>query len=338
MIDLRSDTLTRPTEAMRRAVLDAEVGDEKRDGDPTVRRLESRVAAALGFEAGVYVPSGTMANQIAARVLTTPGQEVVLDRWTHAYTSEHAGLAQLAQLQIRTVDGGEDGCPSPATLEAAFQERTQPPGTGLVLLENTHNKRGGRVVAPSAIEAAAGTAHERGIPVHLDGARLANAAVALDEDLASFTAPVDAAMFDLSKGLGAPIGSVLCGDDAFVEEARYHRDVLGGGWRQAGVVAAMGLVALDDMDRLAEDHDNAAALAEGLSRETTLDVLEPATNLVLVDTEPTGLSAAEFVDRCEAAGVRVGATGPTSVRCCLYRGIDRDDVETAVERIADALA
>lgn len=336
-IDMRSDTVTTPTERMRDAAHTAAVGDDKRDGDPTVRELEAETARLLGMDDAVFVPSGTMGNQIAVKTHTTPGREIICDRWAHVYTSEFADLALLSQLQVRPVEFEPAGCPTPEELRAAVAERAQWPGVGLVSLENTHNRRGGRVVEPAAIDDAARTAHELGLPVHLDGARLANASVALSRPLDAFTGEVDTVMFDLSKGLSAPVGAVLAGDAEVVEEARNYRHAFGGGMRQAGIIAAPGLVALERIDNLQTDHENADRLADGLERETSLGVQRPETNLVMVETTPAGVSAVEFAEACGARGVLVGTVTDSLVRFCTHRNVTREDVDVAVARIQAAL-
>lgn len=326
-----------PTEAMLAAVHDAELGDDKRDGDPTVGKLEGMVSDGLGLEDAVYLPSGTMGNQIAAKVHTSAGQEVLIDRWSHAYTSEFAGLAQLSRLQVRTFDATSDGCPSARTIEAAYGERSQWPGSGLLILENTHNRRGGVVIEPAVLNEAGRKAQALGLNVHLDGARLANASIALDEELSAFTGSVDSVMFDFSKGLSAPIGSVLAGSSAFIDEARQQRNLFGGGWRQAGVVASMCIEAYEHMDRLADDHRNAKAFADGIEARTELDVVPPESNIVLVDTRAIDMTATQFVTACEQNGVRGGRIREGVVRFCFYRDISQADAEEAVDIIDSML-
>ncbi|WP_435177288.1 threonine aldolase family protein [Halorussus sp. AFM4] len=338
MIDLRSDTVTRPDEAMREAARDAEVGDDVYGEDPTVNELEARAADLMGTEAALYVPSGTMGNQVAVRTHTERGQEVLTERESHVVKWELGGMAQLSTLQVRPLDGGERGIPTPEQVREGYvEEDLHRPGTGLLTLENSHNSKGGVAIAPEEIDAAAEAAHDIGVPVHLDGARVCNAAVAHDVPPARMTENVDSVMFCLSKGLGAPVGSMLAGDEEFVERARRNRKLFGGGMRQAGIVAAPGLEALENVDRLAEDHDNARALAERLAEIDGLDVRDPETNIVLADTEGTGLTAEEFLAACEEAGVR-GVPFDTHVaRFCTHWDVDREDVETAAERVADAL-
>ena len=337
MIDLRSDTVTTPSQQMREAVIDAPVGDDKRDGDPTVERVEAAVANRLGFEAGLFCPSGTMANQVAVAVHTEPGQEILHDRWAHVYTSEFGDLAMLSGLQCRPIDASPRGCPTPEQVEAAHDERTQWPGAGLLTLENTHNKRGGAAIAPSVVGAAADAGADLGLPVHLDGARLANAAVARGCEMAEFTRRVDSATLCLSKGLGAPIGTVLAGSREFVDAARHYRNAFGGGLRQSGIAAAPGLLALENVDRLAEDHTNADLLANRLADETPLDVVDPETNIVVADTDNAGMDASAVLDRCAERDVLGSAIGDSRVRFCTHLDVNREDVETAADRVVGAL-
>lgn len=333
MIDLRSDTVTRPDDAMRESARDAEVGDDVYHEDPSINELETRVADRLGCEASLFVPSGTMGNQVAARTHTERGQEILLERESHIYRWELAGLSQHANLQPRTIDGGERGSITPETVSGGYvQADGHRPGTGLLALENTHNAKGGTALSPDTIASAAEAAHDLGIPVHLDGARLANAAVAHDVSLSRMTQHVDSVMMCLSKGLGAPVGSMLAGSAAFIERARRVRKLLGGGMRQAGIIAAPGLLALENVERLEEDHENARLLAAGLGDLPDLTVPEPETNIVLVETDDP---ASEFLDRCADVGVEGSAFEDHLVRFTTHLDVDRADIETAVERITE---
>ncbi|MFB6251484.1 MAG: low specificity L-threonine aldolase [Halobellus sp.] len=336
-IDLRSDTVTRPSAAMREAAAGADVGDDVYGEDPAVNDLEAAAAATLGFEDALYVPTGTMGNQIAAHVHGERGDEVVLDRESHIYRWELGGLAQLSGLQPRTVDAA-DAVPSPTQFESAYvAESLHRPGTGLLTLENTHNARGGVAVPAASISAVADAAHDRGVPVHLDGARLFNACVALDVDPERMTRDVDSVLFCLSKGLGAPVGSILVGDAGFIDAARRVRKLFGGGMRQAGLIAAPGRLALENVERLAKDHANAARLAAGLDDIDGLRVPEPDTNIVQVYTDDRGLDAEAFVAACERAGVRGGAHGDYLTRFCTHLDVDADDVDEAIERVGEAI-
>ena len=334
MIDLRSDTVTRPSDRMREAAAEAEVGDDVYDDDPTINELERRAAERVGMEAALFVPSGTMGNQIAVRTHTERGQELICDEQAHLYKWELGGIAQLSGLQSRTIDAGARAVPTPEAIrEAHVAESLHRPGTGLVTLENTHNSRGGIAVPKTRIDAAGETAHELGLPVHLDGARFFNACVATDTEPATMVETVDSVMFCLSKGLGAPVGSILAGSEAFVDRARRTRKLFGGGMRQAGMIAAPGLVALENADRLAEDHERARELAAGLDAIPGLSVPEPDTNIVMVDAAGAGLTGAELADAASEANVAFSAFGDTTCRLCTHLDVDGDDVRTAVDRI-----
>jgi threonine aldolase len=338
MIDLRSDTVTRPSDAMRDAARDAEVGDDVYRDDPTVNELEARAADVVGTEAALFVPTGTMGNQIAARVHADRGSEVLLDPETHTFKWELGGLADLSDLQTRTVDPERGAIYTPRQIHANVVEADlHRPGTGLVVVENTHNARGGVAVPPEDVDAVAEAAHDHDVPVHLDGARLFNACVALDVDPARMVESVDSVMFCLSKGLGAPVGSILAGDEDFVDEARRVRKLFGGGMRQVGLVAAPGLLALENVDRLADDHDNAKTLAQGLDSIPGLTVPDPETNIVRVNSADAGLTAEAFVAACEEYGVAGGTFGEHVTRFCTHLDVDREDVESAVARVTEAV-
>ena len=331
MIDLRSDTVTKPDEAMREAARTAEVGDDVHGDDPTVTELEARAAERVGTEAALYVPSGTMGNQIAARVHTDRGGEVLADRRSHVVTYELGGFAQHSQLQVRTFDA-DRGVPSPELVDAEYvAEDLHRAGTELLCLENTHNVRGGLAIEPERIAAAAEAAHDRDVPVHLDGARVFNAATALDVPVTDVIDPVDSVMFCLSKGLGAPVGSMLAGSDEFVERARRTRKLFGGGMRQAGIIAAPGLRALENVGDLEADHEHARLLAAGLADVEGFDVREPETNIVLVDVAGTGLETAGVLERLRERDVLVSEFGPTTIRFCTHRDVSQTDVERALE-------
>jgi threonine aldolase len=331
MIDLRSDTVTTPSLGMREAAADAEVGDDVYGEDPTVNELEDRVAEVLGKEAALFVPSGTMGNQIAARVHTDRGEEALVEAESHIYKWELGGLAQHSELQVRTIDGGERGVITPeAVAEGYVEADDHRPGTGLLCLENTHNSKGGTAIAADRVDAACEAAHDRDVSVHLDGARLFNAAAALDTDAAELVANVDSVMCCLSKGLGAPVGSMLAGSEAFIEEAHRVRKLFGGGMRQAGIIAAPGLIALENRERLADDHENARRLAAGLDALDGLSAREPETNIVLVETDEP---AERFLDRCAERDVLGSAFGDNVVRFCTHLDVDREDVESTIRRI-----
>ncbi|GAA0649564.1 threonine aldolase family protein [Salarchaeum japonicum] len=338
MLDFRSDTVTRPTEEMREAARTAAVGDDVYREDPSVNELEAEAAARVGMEAAMFVPSGTMGNQIAARVHTERGQEALVEETSHVYKYELGGFAQHSELQVRTFDGGENGAPTPEQVEAGYvAEELHRPGTGLLCLENTHNVKGGVAVPPDTVGAAADAARDHGVPVHLDGARLFNAAVSLGVPASDITEHVDSVMFCLSKGLGAPVGSILAGDASFIENARRVRKLFGGGMRQAGMVAAPGLVALENVSRLSDDHENATALAAGLDDIDGLRAPAPDTNIVLVHTENAGLTAGALIERCEREDVLASEFGEHTVRFCTHQDVDAADVERAIEVVAGAV-
>ena len=335
MIDLRSDTVTRPGTEMRNDARDAAVGDDVYGEDPTVNELEKRAAEVVGKEAAMFVPTGTMGNQTAVRTHTDRGEEVLIERESHVYKWEVAGLAQLSGVQPRTIDGGDRGVITPEAIEDGYvAEDLHRPGTGLLCVENTHNSKGGTAISPERIDAAAETAHDLGFPVHVDGARVMNAAIALDVSPARLVSAADSVMFCLSKGLGAPVGSVLAGSEEFIERARRHRKLFGGGMRQAGIVAAPGLRALDNRERLAEDHEHARELAAGLDSIPSLSVHEPETNIVLVETE---VPAADFLSRAAEVDVLGVPFGEHVVRFCTHLDVSRADVDTAVDRLATEL-
>jgi threonine aldolase len=323
---------------MRDAAHDADVGDDVHRDDPTVHELERRVADRLGLEAALFVPSGMMGNQIAARVHAPRGTAVVADEQTHVVRWELGGLAQLSGLQLRTVDAGSRAVPTPTQVAEAYTEPDDhAPGTGLLWLENTHNTRGGVAIPPERIAAAAGAAAERDVPVHLDGARLFNACVATDTDPDTMAASADSVLVAMSKGLGAPVGSVLAGSESFVDEALRVRKLFGGGMRQVGLVAAPALLALENVDRLARDHEHARRLAAGLDRIDGLSAPTPDTNIVRVDSADRGLTAAEFVERLAAEGVRASAFGEHITRFCTHLDVDAAAVDEAVARAERAV-
>ncbi|MFQ5878015.1 MAG: threonine aldolase family protein [Acidobacteriota bacterium] len=335
-IDLRSDTVTRPTPAMRRAMAEAEVGDDVFREDPTVRRLEERSAELLGKEAALFVPSGTMGNQVAVKVWTQPGQEVILEERSHIFNYELAMMAAFSGVLARPLRE-EDGFLSADAVRSALH----PPvyyltRTGLIALENTHNMAGGTIYPQSRAEQVCALAREQSIPTHLDGARIFNAAVALSRPAEELVRPFDSVMFCLSKGLGAPVGSVLAGPSSFVEEALSVRKRMGGGLRQAGVLAAAGLVALDSqVERLAEDHANARRLAERIGEIAGLavDLARVQTNIVIFEVTAPGRTARQLVEQWGREGVRALAVGPRRIRAVTHYEVDRGQIEAAAERL-----
>lgn len=336
MIDLRSDTVTRPTPAMRRAMHDAEVGDDVYGEDPTVRALEARVAAMLGKEAARFVPSGTMANQIALLLHCRPGDEVITSEGAHCAFYESGAGAAWAGVQF--VVAGSGPWFSPDALDAAAKpDAYWCPRTRLVTLENTHNRAGGRVIPQPVVEAVCAHARARGYATHLDGARLFNAHVATALPLATLAAPFDTVSVCLSKGLGAPVGSLLAGSLAHITAATRLRKMLGGGMRQVGVLAAAGLHALDHhVARLAEDHANARALADAVRGAGGAAVDAPETNIVMIDL-PEGVGADALVARARDAGVLVSAFGPRRVRVVTHLDVSSEDARRAGAVLASVL-
>ncbi|RPH82480.1 MAG: aminotransferase class I/II-fold pyridoxal phosphate-dependent enzyme [Candidatus Rokuibacteriota bacterium] len=346
IVDLRSDTLTLPTPAMREAMARAEVGDDVWGEDPTVQRLEATAAARLGKEAGLFVASGTMGNLVSVVAHTQAGQEVVLDLDSHIYNYEVAGGTVVGNVQMRPVKT-ERGFLTPEQVQEALRPANiHIPPTGLVCLENTHNRHGGTCCAPEQIAAVAAVAHAAGVPVHMDGARLFNAAVALEREPREFAQPVDSLTFCLSKGLGAPVGSVVCGSAAFIERAKRIRKMVGGGMRQAGILAAAGLISLDRMvDRLAEDHVHARTLAEAVAAMPGLvvDLASVQTNIVIIridrgDRPRSTAAAEELVKGCAARKVKIHAMGPAAIRCVTHKDVDAEDIRRAVDAFRELTA
>jgi threonine aldolase len=330
LIDLRSDTVTRPTEGMRRAMIEAAVGDDVFGEDPTVKRLEEYVAELLGKEAALYAPSGTMTNQIGVHINTSRGEEVLLHEGSHIFVYEAGAPAMLSNVQVRTLPG-ENGVLDPDTVRAAVRpDDVHFPRSRLVCLENTHNTAGGKVFPLEDFAAVAATAKELGLKVHLDGARLFNAQAATGILAREWCAHADTVSVCSSKGLGAPVGSLLAGDEETIGEARRARKAFGGGMRQAGIIAAASLYAFENhIDRLSEDHERARNLAAGL-REAGYDAREPETNLVLVTVE----RPSEFLDALAREGVLATPGKPGFVRLCTHLDAGDEDIEAAVEAAA----
>jgi threonine aldolase len=342
-IDLRSDTVTRPTPEMREAMAKAEVGDDVYGDDPTVNRLQTMAAEMTGHEAGLFVASGTMGNLAAVLAHCQRGDEVILGKDAHTYRYEAGGVSVLGGVHSCQLPNQPDGSIALDEIEGAIRaDDPHQPITRLVALENTHNRCGGTVQSVAYTRRVAEFAHARGLKVHLDGARVFNAAAALDVDVRELTAPVDSVTFCLSKGLSAPVGSVLCGSQEFIKKAHRARKLLGGGMRQAGVLAAAGIVALEKMvPRLGEDHVRARTLAEGLSenRALILDAGTPATNMVFMNlAEDVPMSATEVAEKMKARGVLVGAAGARRFRLVTHYWIDDESVEQSVAAFSDVLS
>ena len=340
IVDFRSDTLTLPTPAMREAMARAEVGDDVWEEDPTVRRLEEQAARRMGKEAALFVSSGTQGNLVSILTQTRPGQEIILDADSHIFNYEVAGAAVFGGVQTLPLRTARGFITPEQVREHLRPNNVHIPVTGLVCVENTHNRHGGTCCTPEEIEAVAAAAHGAGVPVHLDGARIFNAAVALGRPAIDFARSVDSVTFCLSKGLGAPVGSLVCGSRDFVTRARRVRKMLGGGMRQVGVLAAAGLVALTSMvDRLAEDHANARRLAEGVRRlpEVRLDLGNVQTNIVIFHVDRPG-GASELVSGSLARKVKIHQIGPASIRCVTHKDVDADDIERALEAFQEITA
>jgi threonine aldolase len=339
MIDLRSDTVTRPTAAMREAMASAEVGDDVYGEDPTVNRLEAAAAEVFGREAGIFLPSGTMGNQIAIRLHTQHGLEVICESRAHVLDWEMAMVAAFSGCVPRAVVAERGILTWELIRQAIGPKLYYRAQTGLICLENTHNMAGGTVTPLANLEAIWAGAREAGLPVHLDGARVFNAAAALGVGVAELTRGFDTVMFCLSKGLGAPVGSMLVGSRKVIEQARVHRKALGGGMRQAGILAAAGLIALREMPaRLHEDHANARLLAETvaaqLGAEIDLDAVQ--TNIVIF-TLINGGDAMAFAAAMKQKGVLVSVTGPHAVRLVTHYDVDRAACERAALMVAEQL-
>lgn len=336
-VDLRSDTVTRPSPEMRRAMAEAEVDDEVLGKDPTADRLERRVAELLGKEAALFFPSGTQANQTAVLLHTRPGSELVCEAESHVFHYEIADAAWLAGVQLYPV-ASESG-----RLSASDVARAIRPGdrhhaeTALVWMENTHNMHGGVAVPLAAMREVTALARDRGLPVHLDGARLWNASAATGASLAELAACADTVMVSLSKGLGCPIGSVLAGPSDLIGRAWGFRKRLGGGMRQVGILAAAGLWALDhNLGRIGRDHDRARRLAEGWAEIDGVRVVPPDTNIVMADLEAA--SAEAVAGRLERRGVRLLAAGPARLRAVTHLDVDDEGIERAIGALRAALA
>ncbi len=339
VIDLRSDTVTRPSAGMRRAMADAEVGDDVLDGDPTTRRLEARIAELTGLEAALFFPSGVQANQTAVWLHAERGTEVLLEASAHLVLYEMAGIAGLAGAQIRPVLA-PDGVLTAPLLEAAWPPVSpHVPRVSLVAAENTHNAAGGKVMPVAEWDALLQVAGRHGVPVHLDGARLWHAAVAQGLPPARVARGAASVMVSLSKGLGCPVGSCLAGSAPLIAAAREVRRRFGGAMRQSGILGAAGLYALEhNLDRLAEDHAHAALLAERLAGHPQVRPLRPETNIVMLDLVEGALTAETALTRLAEAGVLVVPFGPHRLRAVTHLDVTRADVEWAADVIARVLA
>jgi threonine aldolase len=337
VIDLRSDTVSRPSEAMRRAMAEAEVGDDVFGDDPTVIQLERRAAEVTGKEAALYVASGTMGNLLAVMTQTRPGDEIILGDQSHIFRYELGGAARIAGVVTRALVNAADGTVDPAdVVEAIRVEDLHSPGSRLLCLENTHNRCGGSAIPAETIDSLVGLAHERGLKVHLDGARIFNAAAALGVPVSRIARECDTVSFCLSKGLGCPVGSVLCGSAEFVANARRNRKLLGGGMRQVGILAAAGLYALEhNVNRMGDDHANAMLLADGLRELGPFRPNRPQTNIVVADVVEGRLS--DWLSAFERQGVLAVAFGPQRMRLVTHIDVTPGDVDEALRRIQNVI-
>jgi threonine aldolase len=336
VIDLRSDTVTHPTPEMRKAMFEAEVGDDVYGEDPTVNRLEAMAAEMMGKEAALFTTSGTQSNLIAVLTHTNRGDEIIVGDEAHIFWYEVGGAATLGGVIMHTVPNDSCGRLNPDDIDRAIRGKDiHYPQTTLLCLENTHNRCGGAVLTTDYTDEVCNLAHTRGLKVHLDGARIFNATVALDVPVSALARNADSVAFCLSKGLSAPVGSLLCGSKDFIERARKFRKMLGGGMRQAGVIAAAGIVALETMvDRLAEDHSNARHLAQGLAGIKGIRLAQDdiPTNIVMFDLSPE-LSVGGFFESLEKAGVKIGLRDGRPFRAVTHRMVSSSDIDEALARI-----
>jgi threonine aldolase len=334
VIDLRSDTVTQPSQAMREAICRADVGDDGFGEDPTINRLEAMMAEKLGMEAGLLVASGTMANLTCVLTHCARGEELILGDISHIFLSEVGGISALGSVFPHIVPNESNGTMRLELIEAAIRgDNIHFPKTRLICLENTHNRCSGAVLTPEYIASVVALASRRGVAVHLDGARLFNAAVALGVDIREFTKGIDSVSVCMSKGLAAPVGSVICGKEAFIARARKIRKMLGGGMRQAGIIAAAGIVALNEMVvRLAEDHANARRLAYAISQIQGL-AIEPhriKTNIVIFDLVDQRVTEDKLISGLKEKGVLLHHAGPSRFRMVTHFGISEADIEATI--------
>ncbi|WP_077621809.1 low-specificity L-threonine aldolase [Sediminibacillus massiliensis] len=339
MIDLRSDTITKPTENMRLAAYHSNVGDDVYGEDPTVNKLEEQAAEMLGKEAALFVTSGTQGNQIAALTHCNPGDEVILEASAHIYLYEAAAFSALAGVQSRPINGYR-GAMDPEEVKSAIRsEDIHFPVTSLICLENTHNKAGGAILPLENMQAIYQIAKDRNISVHLDGARLFNASVASGVTLKEYGQNADSVQFCLSKGLGAPVGSIIAGNKSFIDEARKWRKRLGGGLRQAGIIAAPALVALEEnVERLTIDHENAQYLADEIANIKGVKVENKVeTNILLVNVKGTGHDAVSFIDVLKKENILAVPFGPDTIRFVTNYEVTRENTKTAIARINGVL-
>ena len=341
-IDLRSDTVTLPTAAMREAIFNAELGDDVFGEDPTTNRLEKMAAERMGKEAAMMVASGTMGNLVCILTHCRRGEEAILGDQSHTFLYEAGGISAVGGIHPHTITNQPDGTMGLEDIEAAIRgSNVHFPRSRLICLENTHNRCNGSALTPKYMESVAKLAGNRGLRVHLDGARIFNAAVALGVNVTELTRHADSVSFCLSKGLSSPVGSVICGSDEFIAEARRNRKVLGGGMRQSGIIAAAGIEALEHMvDRLAEDHENARHLAEGITLipGLSIDLERIQTNIVYFDMSDKQFDAGTFVTELADRGIKILQVGPGRLRAVTHYGISAGDIDLTLEALSEVMA
>ena len=341
-IDLRSDTVTLPTQTMRESIYHAELGDDVFGEDQTTNRLEKIAAERIGKEAALMVASGTMGNLVCVLSHCRRGEEVILGDQSHTFLYEAGGMSAVGGIHPHTITNQPDGTMRLEDIEAAIRgSNVHFPRSRLICLENTHNRCNRSALNPQYMESVANLARERGLCIHLDGARVFNAAVALGVNVKELTRYADSVSFCLSKGLSSPVGSIICGSSDFIAEARRNRKVLGGGMRQSGIIAAAGIEALEQMvDRLAEDHENARRLAEGIARipGLSLDLGKIHTNIVYFDMADKQFDAGTLVKQLAGRGVKVLQAGPERLRAVTHYGISTDDIDLALVAISETIA
>ncbi len=340
-IDLRSDTVTLPTPSMREAIYRAELGDDVFGEDPTTNRLEEMAAERMGKEAALLVASGTMGNLVCTLTHCKRGEEVILGDRSHTFLYEAGGMSTLGGIHPHTISNQPDGTMRLEDIEGAIRgDNVHFPRTRLICIENTHNRCSGSALTSEYIDSVAALAKEHGLSVHLDGARIFNAAVALGIDVKELTANVDSLSFCLSKGLSAPVGSVVCGSSEFIAEARRARKVLGGGMRQAGVIAAAGIKALEEMvDRLAMDHENARRLAEGIAsiNGLSIELAKVQTNIIYFELDEDRMMPKEMVTELNKKEVKLLAVGPNRLRAVTHYGITAGDIDLTVKALGEVM-
>jgi threonine aldolase len=340
-IDLRSDTVTLPTDEMRTAIYNAELGDDVFAEDPTTNRLQAMAAELMGKEAGLLVSSGTQGNLVCTLTHCRRGEEVILGNASHIFLNEAGGMAVLGGIHPHTIPNQPDGTMRLQDIEAAIRgDNEHWPRTRLICLENTHNRCSGAALTPEYFASVASLARRHNFSVHCDGARIFNAVVAIGVDVREFTKHVDSVTFCLSKGLSAPVGSVVCGSQKFIAEARRNRKILGGGMRQCGIIAAAGITAIEVMvERLQEDHNNARRLAEGISKipGLSIDLKRIQTNIVYFDLTADYIDPDALVERLGKRGIKFLRTGPKRYRMVTHYGISQDDIDTTIKALNDTL-